>query len=136
MIRIIVIIFILIAFIAVAKTNFQPFQITDDMAFEPSYKKRLELNPKDAFFPSLIRYTTESAKLLESVKDKYLLGFRCGDSFIRTSQGVYILENLKTDKKDKRRIKNQAFIEFMRNKEKDLPKGKKILTGKICEIED
>ncbi len=106
------------------------------MAIESSYKKRAVVNPKDTFFPSLIRYTSESAKLLNSTKDKDLLGFRCSDSFIRTNQGVYILEKVKTSNKDKRRLKNQAFIEFMRNKEKNLPKGKKILTARICEMED
>ena len=136
MIRVFIIIFLFIAFITLAKIYLQPFQISDDLAIESSYKKRLEVNPKDTFFPSLIRYTSESAKLLNSVKEKDLLGFRCSDSFIRTNQGVYILENVKTSKKDKKRLKNQPFIEFMRNKEKQMPKGKRILTARVCEMEN
>jgi len=136
MIRILIIIFLLIAFITLAKIYLQPFQISDDMAIESSYKKRLEVNPQDTFFPSLIRYTSESAKLLNSVKEKDLLGFRCSDSFIRTNQGVYILENVKTSQKDKKRLKNQPFIEFMRDKEKQMSKGKRILTARICEMEN
>ena len=137
MIRIIVIAFLLLAFIALAKTYYlQPFQISTDMAIQPSYKKRLEVNPQDTFFPSLTRYTSESAKLLNSVKEKDLLGFRCSDSFIRTNQGVYLLENVKTSQKDKKRLINQPFLEFMRAKESKLPKGKKILTTRICEMEN
>ena len=137
MIRIIVIAFLLLAFIALAKTYYlQPFQISTDMAIQPSYKKRLEVNPQDTFFPSLTRYTSESAKLLNSVKERDLLGFRCSDSFIRTNQGVYLLENVKTSQKDKKRLINQPFLEFMRAKESKLPKGKKILTTRICEMEN
>jgi len=106
------------------------------MAIESSYKKRLTVNSKDIFFPSLIRYSQKSRRLLSRIKDKDLIGFRCSDSFIRTNQGVYILEHAKTSQKDKRRIKNQAFIEFMRNKEKELPQGKKILTARICETQN
>ena len=72
MIRVFIIIFLFIAFITLAKIYLQPFQISDDLAIESSYKKRLEVNPKDTFFPSLIRYTSESAKLLNSVKEKDL----------------------------------------------------------------
>ena len=136
MIRVFIIIFLLLAFITLAKTYLQPFQLSDDMAIESNYKKRAKVNPNDTFFPSLVRYASESAKFLDSMKDNDLLGFRCSDSFIRTDQGVYILEKVKTNNRDKKRIKNEAFIEFMRNKERELPKGKKILTARICELEN
>ncbi len=136
MIRLIIILFLITIFIAIAKTKLQPFPISDDLAFESNFKKRAIVNTNDTFFPSLIRYSSESAKLLSLSKENDLQEFRCSDSFIRTNQGVYILESVKTSQKDKKRVKNESFIEFMRNKEKNLPKGKKILTARICQTKN
>lgn len=130
------IIIVLFSCFFILQTYFRPFQFTEDMGVEVNYKKRVAVNSRDLFFPSLIRYKSGMVKFLNSQKDDDLIGFRCSDSFLRTNQGIYILENLKTNTKDKRRVKNQAFLEFMLKKEKDLPKGKKILTVKLCETEN
>ena len=120
----------------ILQNYFQPFQLTEDMGVEANYKKRLTVKPRDIFFPSLVRYSSGVLNYLNSQKDNNLTGFRCSDRFLRTNQGVYLLENLKTKTKDKRRVKNQAFLEFMLKKEKNLPQGKKILTVRLCESEN
>lgn len=113
-----------------------PFSITNDIVFESDFKKRSDVKPNHNIFTSLVRYSSESARLLNSVNKANLIGFRCSDNLIRTDQGVYILRNVKTDQNQKRRITNTNLVEFMRNKEKSITSGKKILTARICELED
>lgn len=105
------------------------------MAVPSSYTKRGEVTEKNIYSQAR-KYTEETKKILASTKEDELLGFACSDNFIRTTQGVYLLENIKTEKRAKKRIKNTEFIEYMRNKERILPKGTKILSGKICEMEN
>lgn len=125
-------ILILSAIVAVLYIPGQPFKLTEDMAFPKDYSERFIVNAKDPIYGSVF-YQDEILKNLMQIKVRNLLPLRCGDSFIRTEQGVYILENEKSKFKHTRRIKNDKFLEFMRNKEPLFPVGKKILTGKICE---
>lgn len=111
-----------------------PFQVSKDMTIDTHYEKRAEIPQKDQL--NFIYYTDEAKKLIETSNDFDLMNFRCSDSFVRTVQGAYVLENAKTELREKRRIKNFDFIEFMRNKERTFPPGKKILSGRICELED
>ncbi|GEM_PF-4861117 len=115
--------------------NNQPFQLSDDMVTVKNYNKKLLVNEKDVYYGSTL-YTQKTKQLLADTNKETLIGIRCSDSFLRNDQGVYILENMKANFKNTRRLKNKEFIEFMRNKERELPKGKKILTARICETED
>lgn len=133
---------IYIIFFAIVLTGFimhqlkgPNFRISSDMAIAQNYIKRGNVPQKDSDF-GFTHYTKETEQLLGTTQDIDLSGFRCSDSFVRTDQGAYILENEKIKNGLTRRIKNDDFIEFMRKKEPDLPKGKKILTGKICETEN
>lgn len=104
------------------------------MAIPDNYIKRGVIPDKEGSY-KFTRYTQNLKKILEQ-KDSKLTEFRCSDSFIRTIQGVYILENIKTEKRAVRRIKNQKFENFMREKERRFESGMKILTGRICELSD
>lgn len=123
-------------FIFISYLNRSPFQITEDMVMESGYTKRRLVNPIDSVFTSIIRYDTVSARILNSTMDRNLVEIRCSDELIRTDQGVYVLKTIKTSQKGKKRIKNEEFIEFMRNKEKNLTEGKKILSVRVCETAD
>lgn len=111
-----------------------PFTLTPDMAAKEEFVKRENVMQKDQ--ANFLYYSDEAKKIIENVKESDLLGLRCTDSFIRTNQGAYILEHVKTDSLEKKRIKNFEFTEYMRNKEPGLPAGKKILSARICESED
>jgi len=112
----------------------QPFQISPDMGIPQRYEKRLGVAEKDQL--EFTYYTDQTRKVLQAINDSELLSFRCGDGIIRTSQGVYVLESEKTALGEKRRIQNQDFIEFMRNKEPKLPPGKRILAVRVCELKN
>lgn len=135
MIRILIVFFFIVsALVLVYNQKPQPFQITEDLPIVKKYEKSAEVPQKDQL--NFIYYTNETKKLIEATSDSDLLDFRCSDSFIRTVQGAYVLENEKTEFGEKRRIKNLDFIEFMRNKEPTLSKDKRILSGRICELKD
>lgn len=112
----------------------QSFQISWDMAVQENYEKRAQVRQEDQL--EFTYYTDRTRKLMQKINDQELLAFRCGDGIIRTVQGAYVLESAKTDKGEKRRIQNDGFIEFMRSKEPELPLGKRILSARVCELED
>ncbi|HVF69610.1 MAG TPA: hypothetical protein VNA13_03530 [Xanthomonadales bacterium] len=133
--RIFFIILAISILVLVSKSPSQPFSLSEDMAFESSYKKTAEVNEKNLDY-GFTQYASRTTSLLSETKDDDLLGFKCSDSFVRSNQGLYLLENTKTANRSKKRIQNKEFIEYMRNKDRTIPKGKKILSGKICELEN
>lgn len=120
-------------FLSIANRPYQPFDITDDFSIPENYVKSADI-PKVEVGYNFTQYTDKAKGALSKITEASLLGFSCGDRLIRTDQGVYIFEYLKTPEGHIRRIKNKEFIEFMREKEKHLPRGKKVLTAKICEL--
>ena len=134
MIRRILIGIVIIAVLLAYFVHKQPFTPSQDMAIASDYTIRSSIPIQD---PTVghIHYSKKTKNLLDTPKDTELLGLRCSDSFIRTDQGAYILENKKIGMYT-RRITNDDFITFMREKERVLPTGKKILTAKICETTD
>ncbi len=111
----------------------RPFSITPDMGVSEDYIARHSVDVRHPIFLSVIKYTSESAKILTDVKESDLLRIRCSDQLVRTDQGVYILKHLKTQARQKRRVTNNQFIEYMRKKEPYLSPGKKVLTVRACE---
>ncbi len=110
----------------------QPFFVKDNMD-STAYSKRALIPEKNPY--KAITYNQAVKNSLDNINDSELLGFRCTDSFIRNNQGVYIFENKRINYKHTSRIKNNEFLEFMREKERKITKGKKILSGRICETE-
>jgi hypothetical protein len=80
------------------------------------------------------RFTDKTKDILSHFPEKDLVPFSCSDAFYRTDQGVYILEKLKTKYMERRRVKNEKFLDFMRNKEPKLPLGTKFLTARGCKL--
>ncbi len=111
-----------------------PFLITKDMKMSEKYEEKLNVSNQSLDY-GFTQYTDKTKKLLDK-NGNNLLGIRCSDGFIRSDQGVYFLEYSKTENKHTRLVKNEGFIEFMRDKEPKLPRGKKILTAKVCELEN
>ena len=99
-----------------------------------TYKKRVQVRERDQI--GFIYYTDIAKKILQKINDSQLLEFGCGDGIIRTVQGAYMLESEKTSLGEKRRVQNEKFIEFMRSKEPALPPGKRILSARVCELQD
>ena len=112
-----------------------PFALSEDLAMETQYKKRAAISQINKSYGST-QFAQKTNKLLTETKDQGLSEFRCTDSFMRNDQGVYIFENIRVNNKLMQRIKNDDFIEFMRSKEPNLPRGTKTLTGRICELKD
>lgn len=104
------------------------------MVIPKGYEKRSEILKKNQL--GFAFYTDRVKKLMQDIDESKLIALRCSDGIIRTAQGAYVLESEKTELGEKRRIQNQGFIEFMRDKEPELPPGKKILSARICELED
>lgn len=125
----------LLLFALLFKSPTQPFHITDDMVLSPNYEKKAEISQINNSYGST-QYNSKTKDLLKKITDDSLRGFRCSDSFMRTDQGVYVLENVKVNQKYTRRIKNDIFTEHMRDKEPELPQGSKPLTGRVCELEN
>jgi hypothetical protein len=99
-----------------------------------SYEKRAQITQKDQV--GTIYYSSEIEERLSEMDDLELFSFRCSGTFIRTVQGVYFLENAKTEFMEKKRVKNFDFLEYMRSREPHLPKYKKILSARVCELEN
>lgn len=114
----------------------RPFGLTADMGLSESFMKRYSVLPNHSIFTSIIKYSSASADLLANIPNDSLQGLRCSDQFIRTDQGMYILKHIKTQERQKRRVTNKEFIEYMRSKEPNLPVGKKTLTVRVCEAEN
>ncbi len=127
---------ILLALVFLNYLTKKPFAISKDMAFADSYLKKNVVSDHDQVFTTIKRYTPQHLSLLNSISPDELQNFRCSDEFIRTNQGIYILKNIKTSQKYKKIVKNSEFIEFMRDKEKNMPQGKKILTVRLCETKN
>lgn len=104
------------------------------MAISSLYVKKNYISQKS--FLNHAHYTDKSRKIIEDKKDSDLLGIRCTDGIIRTFQGIYLLENLKAENGEKKRVKNADFVNYMRNHENTLPKNRRILTTRVCELED
>jgi hypothetical protein len=105
------------------------------MAISPNYTKSAKISDKDPSY-GVTHYTDKTKNILGRADKNALLDFSCSDSFYRNIQGVYIFDNLRTDQMHVKRIKNDEFIEFMREKERSLPRGKKVLAGRVCELSD
>jgi len=131
----VLIFFFLVGTILVFQPKAHPFQLTEDMTAPKGYEKRLEVSPHELVYRSSIRYTQQTTNLLSERTDKELMGIRCSDSFVRNGQGVYILENARAKLRYRKTVKNEAFIEYMREKERTLPVGKKILSARVCETQ-
>lgn len=128
--------FFISSFIAsILSFNFsqQPFEMSPDMAISQRYEKRLEVANRDQL--GFVYYTARAMENMKKINESELLSFTCTDAFIRTPQGVYALESAKTTLGEKRRVQNESFIEFMRNKEPDLG-ARRILSARVCELSD
>lgn len=123
----------LLSFFNLSNQNMQSFKVSPDMALS-NFEKKQEVLQKNLV--NFVFYTDGIKKRMQEVNDQNLLDLRCSDGIIRSIQGVYVLENVKTAQGEKRRIQNQDFIEFMRGKEPSLPPGKRILSTRVCELED
>lgn len=111
-----------------------PFEITNDFNLENPVE-RFKVEDKDPSY-GFIKYQDKTKKLLSDIKGSELLEVSCSDSFYRNVQGVYIFDNLRVGQMHFVRIKNEDFLEFMREKEGTFSDGKKILTGRICQLSD
>ncbi len=112
----------------------RPFEISSDMAVR-DFTKRFDLANKDISY-GFIKYQDKTQKLLSNIGDEDLTEISCSDSFHKNVQGVYIFDNLRVGQVHFVRIKSEDFLKFMREKEGTFSNGKKILTGKICELKD
>lgn len=112
----------------------KPFEVTSDMALS-NLTKKFDIQDKDSSY-GFVKYNDKIKKLLDNIPDDKLTPVACSDSFYRNVQGVYIFDNLRVGQVHFVRIKNEEFLEFMREKEGTFIGGKKILTGRICELAD
>lgn len=133
---IIIVFFFIVIVFTLSYQLFIPFRVSSDMVDLVGYTKRILPNRYHHIFNTLPLFTNKTEEYLQSADDSELIGLRCSDKFARSYQGVYIFEPSITETSPKKRIKNQKFIEYMKGKEKNLTKGKKILIGSICETED
>jgi hypothetical protein len=108
-----------------------PFQLTTDMGYDGRQTKKIEIPDRNEY--GYIRYTDKTRDFLKQ-NSQDLLDFSCTDAFYRTDQGVYILEKIKTRFMERRRVQNEDFLSFMREREPELPRGTKFLTARACKV--